>query len=196
MLSTWLPSYHLDVCCKPKKGRNALESIFSTIEEMSKVSSNDSAPHASNLPSAQKSYEEKSTSQRQYKDPTTHEAQDATGGVETPDIEFSANVKARELRFEEVPETEVRFWGHPERNSVSVNERKNLTEEVQQGVTYRNVSVRSRIASELVAIEEEPDATKAAKQKAEDLGVNLSEIKGSGVDGRITCKDVIRAAQE
>ena len=195
MLSTWLPSYHLDVCCKPKKGRNALESIFSTIEEMSKVSSNDSAPHASNSPSAQKSCEEKSTSQRQYKDPTTHEAQDATGGVETPDIEFSANVKARELRFEEVPETEVRFWGHPERNSVSVNERKNLPEEVQQGVTYRNVRVRSRIASELVAIEEEPDATKAAKQRAEDLGVNLSKIRGSGVDGRITFKDVIKAAQ-
>jgi pyruvate/2-oxoglutarate dehydrogenase complex dihydrolipoamide acyltransferase (E2) component len=162
---------------------------------MSKVSSNDSAPHASNLPSAQKYYEEKSTSQRQYKDPTTQEAQDATGGVGTPDIEFSANVKARELRFEEVPETEVRFWGHPERNSVSVNERKNLPEEVRQGVTYRNVSVRSRIASELVAIKEEPDATKAAKQKAEDLGVNLSEIRGSGVDGRITFKDVTKAAQ-
>jgi len=104
-------------------------------------------------------------------------------------------VKARELCFEEVPETEVRFWGHPERNSISVNERKNLPGEVQQGITYRNVSVRSRIASELVAIEEEPDATKAAKQKAEDLGVNLSEIKGSGIDGRITFKDVIRAEQ-
>jgi len=163
---------------------------------MSKLSSNDSEPHASNSPPAQKSYEEKSTSQRQYKDPATQEAQGAIRGVGTPDIDFSANVKARELHFKEVPETEVRFWGHPERNSVSVNERKNLTEEVQQGVTYRNVSVRSRIASELVAIEEEPDATKAAKQKAEDLGVNLSEIKGSGVDGRITCKDVIRAAQE
>ena len=123
------------------------------------------------------------------------EAQNAAGRVGTPDIEFSANVKARELRFEEVPETEVRFWGQPERNSVSVNERKNLPEEVQQGVTYRDVSVRSRIASELVAIEEEPDATKAAKQKAEDLRVNLSEVRGSGADGRITLKDVAKAAQ-
>ena len=159
------------------------------------MSSNDSAPHASNSPSAQKSYEEKSTSQQQYKDPATQEAQDAAGGVRTPDIDFSAKVKARELRFEEVPETEVRFWGHPERNSVSVNERENLPEEVQQGVTYRDVSVRSRIASELVAIEVEPDATKAAKQKAEDLRVNLSEVRGSGADGRITLKDVTKAAQ-
>jgi pyruvate/2-oxoglutarate dehydrogenase complex dihydrolipoamide acyltransferase (E2) component len=124
------------------------------------------------------------------------EAQDAAGGVGAPDIEFSANVKARELRFEEVPETEVRFWGHPERRSMSVNERKNLPEEVQQGVTYRDVSVRLHIASELAEIEEEPDATKAAEQKAENLGVNLSEIRGSGVDGRITYKDVIRAAQQ
>ena len=123
------------------------------------------------------------------------ESPDVAGGVGNPDIDFSANVKARELRFEEEPQTEVRFWGHPERNSVSANERENLPEEVRQGVTYHNISVRSRIASELVAIEEEPDATKAAKQKAEDLGVDLSEIRGSGVDGRITFKDVIAAAQ-
>ena len=123
------------------------------------------------------------------------EAQNAAGRVGTPDIEFSANVKARELRFEEVPETKVRFWGQPDRNSVSVNERKNLPEKVQQGVTYRAISVRSRIASELVPPRSEPDATKAAKQKAKDLGVDLSEISGSGVEGRITFKDVVRTAQ-
>jgi pyruvate/2-oxoglutarate dehydrogenase complex dihydrolipoamide acyltransferase (E2) component len=89
----------------------------------------------------------------------------------------------------------VRFWGHPERNSVSVNERENLPEKVQQGVTYRNVSVQSRIASELVASEEGPYATKAARKKAERLGVDLHKVRGSGVDGRITHKDVTRAVQ-
>ena len=67
--------------------------------------------------------------------------------------------------------------------------------EVQQGVTYRDISVRSRIASELVPPRSEPEATKAAKQKAEDLGVDLSEISGSGVERRITFKDVVRTAQ-
>ena len=43
--------------------------------------------------------------------------------------------------------------------------------------------------------EEEPDATDAAKQKAEQLGVDLSEIEGSGAGGRITVRDVISAAQ-
>jgi pyruvate/2-oxoglutarate dehydrogenase complex dihydrolipoamide acyltransferase (E2) component len=43
--------------------------------------------------------------------------------------------------------------------------------------------------------EEEPDATDAAMQKAEQLGVDLSEIEGSGAGGRITVKDVISAAK-
>ena len=42
--------------------------------------------------------------------------------------------------------------------------------------------------------EQEPDATKAAKRKAEALGVDLSQVRGSGVGGRITIKDVVGAA--
>ena len=70
--------------------------------------------------------------------------------LETPDIEFTADVKGRELRFNEVPETKVQFWGRPERASVSGTERKNLPEEVRRGVPYRNFSVRLRIATELI----------------------------------------------
>jgi hypothetical protein len=66
-----------------------------------------------------------------------------------PDIEITADVKARELRFEKVPETEVRFPGHPERESVSGTEREGVPEEVEPGVTYRDPRVRLRIASAL-----------------------------------------------
>ena len=83
--------------------------------------------------------------------------------LETPDIEFNAHVKGRELRFDEVPETKVQFWGRPERASVSGTERKNLPEEVRQGVTYRNFSVRLRIATEL--IDTEPDQSEKAKEE-------------------------------
>jgi len=72
---------------------------------------------------------------------------------ENPDIELAADVKARELRFEEVPDTEVRFPGHPERESVSGTERENLPEEVEPGVTYRDARVRLRIASALADTE-------------------------------------------
>ena len=160
------------------------------------MSANDeSASRTSNPSSVQKSSGGKATSEQQNTGQGAQEAPDIVGGVRNPDIDFSASVKARELRFEEEPQTEVRFWGHPERNSVSVNERKNLPEKVRQGVTYHNISVRSRIASELVAPEKEPYATNAARQKAERLGVDLSEVEGSGSGGRITVTDVVKAAQ-
>jgi pyruvate/2-oxoglutarate dehydrogenase complex dihydrolipoamide acyltransferase (E2) component len=38
-----------------------------------------------------------------------------------------------------------------------------------------------------------PRATTAARRKAEELGVDLSEVKGSGAGGLITIKDVTRA---
>jgi pyruvate/2-oxoglutarate dehydrogenase complex dihydrolipoamide acyltransferase (E2) component len=44
--------------------------------------------------------------------------------------------------------------------------------------------------------EEGPDATEAARQKADELGVDLSQVKGSGAGGRITIKDVQSAAKQ
>jgi pyruvate/2-oxoglutarate dehydrogenase complex dihydrolipoamide acyltransferase (E2) component len=40
---------------------------------------------------------------------------------------------------------------------------------------------------------QEPKATNAAKRKAEELGVDLSGIQGSGAGGLITIKDVVQA---
>jgi len=44
--------------------------------------------------------------------------------------------------------------------------------------------------------QEEPNATEAAKQKAQELGVDLSQVEGSGAEGRITVKDVTSAANQ
>jgi pyruvate/2-oxoglutarate dehydrogenase complex dihydrolipoamide acyltransferase (E2) component len=38
-----------------------------------------------------------------------------------------------------------------------------------------------------------PRATSAAKRKAEELGIDLSQVEGSGAGGLITIKDVTRA---
>jgi len=70
-------------------------------------------------------------------------------GPNDPDIEFTAAVKVRELRFEKAPENEVRFQGHPERESVSGTERENLPDEVEEDVTYRDARVRLKIASKV-----------------------------------------------
>jgi predicted RNase H-like HicB family nuclease len=42
--------------------------------------------------------------------------------------------------------------------------------------------------------EGQPNATEAAKRKAEELGVDLSRIEGTGSGGLITIKDVVQAA--
>src|ERR687898_2432413 len=44
--------------------------------------------------------------------------------------------------------------------------------------------------------QQQPNATQAAQQKAEELGVDLSQVQGSGAEGRITVRDVISAANQ
>ena len=69
-----------------------------------------------------------------------------------PDVEIGAAAKARRLRFRRKPETEVEFEGRTrvrsderiedvELETESVSERRNLPEEVEPGVTYRDVRV-------------------------------------------------------
>ena len=41
----------------------------------------------------------------------------------------------------------------------------------------------------------EPDATDAARRKAEELGIDLYQVKGTGSGGRILLRDVKKAAQ-
>ena len=76
------------------------------------------------------------------------------------EIELTADVRMRELRFEEVPETEVRFPGYPERESVWSTERENLPDEVEPNVTYRDPRVRLRIATAL----EDPEGWERSKK--------------------------------
>ena len=75
---------------------------------------------------------------------------EGTGEPQNPDIALDADVRMRELHFEEVPDPEVRFEGNTRRNSVWESRRENLPDEVQEGVIYRNAGVRLRIATEMV----------------------------------------------
>jgi hypothetical protein len=66
-----------------------------------------------------------------------------------PDIELGATVRAAGLRFERKPVAEVGFSGDPDADTASDTERENLPEDVEPGVTYRDVSVRWRAAARL-----------------------------------------------
>jgi hypothetical protein len=67
---------------------------------------------------------------------------DRTDEQPPAEIEVGAVVKAKAIRFDKVPETEVSFPGSDQERSGSHTERENLPEEVEPGVTYRDVTVR------------------------------------------------------
>jgi hypothetical protein len=69
-----------------------------------------------------------------------------------PDIEIGARATAKRLRFRRKPQTKVEFEGgtrarsddrieEVELETNSTTERRNLPEEVEPGVTYRDVEV-------------------------------------------------------
>ena len=87
--------------------------------------------------------------------------------LKRPDVELTAEVKSRELRFEKVPETEIRFFGYPEDRSVSGTERENLPGEVEEDVIYRDSRIRLRSAGSLVGDESTPGRDGKRDREAE-----------------------------
>ncbi|HEX9968471.1 MAG TPA: hypothetical protein VGB06_11065 [Solirubrobacterales bacterium] len=69
---------------------------------------------------------------------------------EVADVDVSTSVRARELRFETVPETKLSFDGEPGQRHSSETERENLPEEVEPGETYRDVGLRWRARARIV----------------------------------------------
>jgi len=69
------------------------------------------------------------------------------------DLSITANVTARELLFEVVPNPVVEFPGQPRRDTVWEAERTNLPPQVQPGVTYRDIGIRLKITSVFADIE-------------------------------------------
>ena len=62
-------------------------------------------------------------------------------GEPLADIEIGAAASAKRLRFKSKPQVDVEFETGPDGESDSQTERENLPEEVQPGVTYRDVRV-------------------------------------------------------
>lgn len=75
----------------------------------------------------------------------------------TEDISITSQVSAEEVRFKRKPDTEIRFWGDRELDTVSGTERENIPYEVQPGVEYRDVKVRLLISGELDVSSEKAD---------------------------------------
>jgi hypothetical protein len=66
-----------------------------------------------------------------------------------PDVEIAAAVRADEVRFECKPDVDVVAYADSPAEAESVSERDNLPEDLEPGVTYRNLGVRWRLAARL-----------------------------------------------
>jgi hypothetical protein len=69
---------------------------------------------------------------------------------EPADVEVFTKVRARSVRHGTRPQTKVWFEGEPAELSSTRTERENLPDEVEPGVTYRNVEVRWQARSRIV----------------------------------------------
>lgn len=81
----------------------------------------------------------------------------AAQAVPEPDIAIFANVRAREVRFEEVPRVTVTFAGAVNaipNITVRDSDRTNLPDDVQPRVIYRDIGIRLVITSTLPNIEQ------------------------------------------
>jgi hypothetical protein len=83
-----------------------------------------------------------------------------------PDIEIGAVAKAKKVRFNKKPEAEVEFDKRseadlediaPEIQTTSGSKRENLPDEVEPGVTYRDIHVRWGAAAKIVPPEPNED---------------------------------------
>jgi hypothetical protein len=80
-----------------------------------------------------------------------------------PDIEIGAAAKAKKLRFRSKPKTHIEFRGEPEIKSGSGSKRENLPDEVEPGVTYRDVHIRWGAAAKIVPPELDEDDEQSEK---------------------------------
>jgi hypothetical protein len=59
-----------------------------------------------------------------------------------PDVEIAASIRAKEVRFEVKPRVDVGAWADSPARAESGSERENLPDELEEGVTYRDLAVR------------------------------------------------------
>ena len=119
-----------------------------------------------------------------------HETAGQEEGKEEPKMSDTARRKAEELGIDL---SEVKGTGSG--GLITVKDVKNLVEGAGEKAAGAEEEVDDLAgqASEKGEVEE-PDATNAARSKAEELGIDLSEVKGTGSGGLITIKDVLEKA--
>lgn len=99
-----------------------------------------------------------------------------------PEIELVATVRAKTLRFEEVPKVDVVFRGSGKRKTVWKTERVNLPMHPQPGVVYHDVQVRLTISSDL---EELTSMLREAKRASRGIRIEDAVAAAPGTGAKV-----------
>lgn len=91
-----------------------------------------------------------------------------------PELELVATVRAKALRFDEVPKISIKFLGKTPRRTVWKTERVNLPVHPEPGVTYRDVAVRLTVTSSLEEL-----SSLLAQAKRASRGITLETDEAS-----------------
>jgi hypothetical protein len=118
------------------------------------------------------------------------------------DVAIVANVTMEELRFDAVPNPTVDFIGKPKTATIWHTDRFNLPDQVQPGVTYRNVGIRLKITSRLADIDrivaealgEVPLNDENGQKESAPAARRISD--GKAVNGRPAVQTLTRAPSE
>jgi hypothetical protein len=81
----------------------------------------------------------------------------AQGSGNEPDLEIRGKFKAKEMRFEHVPNVDVRFSGTDGRQDVWTSSRKNFPKPVRPNETYRDVEGDVEISTTLPRSPKKPE---------------------------------------
>lgn len=116
-----------------------------------------------------------------------NEAEDRVADLDTEQLRKQGELNAtdaarREARERGIDLTEVEGTGSGGR--ITVDDVKNATEEVEHGAV--GVEGNEKVLK----------TSDAAKRRAEELGIDLTEVEGTGSGGLITVKDVASLAEE
>jgi autonomous glycyl radical cofactor GrcA len=86
--------------------------------------------------------------------PTPSPTDEFNADTSRDDVLILANITAKELRFDAVPNVKVDFPGTQKRTNIWVTQRQNLPDKVEPGVTYRDVGLQLRISTRFADIEQ------------------------------------------
>ena len=93
-----------------------------------------------------------------------------SGRPKRPDLDIFTSVRAKEVKFDRVPEKKVRYYGDPDHETEVEVERENIPEDPEAGVTYKDVKVSWSVAQRIV------HPTDADAEDEEEAGDEADEV--------------------